>query len=375
MRRRPGMTLVELLVVIAIIGLLISLLFPAVQAAREAGRRTSCANNMRQLGIAVLSYERSNGCFPPGATADGGCGNPSTIGTANGPNWAVLILPYIEMSPLYDASADAITAFVQKAMANPPGIGGGTLWVTSNKIVSQPIATYLCPSDLGNGKPWSNAAAPGGASISWARGNYGANAGPAYYDVTGILPPGTPDTTLTRSGAGTAANPYVFVENLKVSSNSYGSPGPGNPFKPGWVMGVNSQIGSGHLLDGASNTVLIGELRISAFDLRGTWALGMPGASLVAGSGRSDSPGPNISLVGYDDLQDCTPSNVGQPEIGMGCHNQSNSQVTLKSMHPGGVQATFCDGSVRWIADSISRLNYFRIHGRRDGGTVTALDE
>lgn len=377
MRRRPGLTLVELLAVIAIIGLLLSLLVPAVQRAREAARRASCVNNLRQLALGILNYEHSNGCFPPGATADGSFTNPSTLSKA-GPNWAVLILPYMEMAPLFDASADAITAFVGNAMSNPPRTGSATDWITAKNIVSQPIAAHLCPSDFGNSKFWSHTSAPGGATISWARGNYGANAGPGYYDLGTASPtvPGTFNYPIVRSGSGSTADPYVFREAVALRENGYAAPGPGVAFNAGWVMGVNSRIQTGHLRDGASTTVMIGELRISAFDLRGTWALGLPGASLAAGSGRVDSPGPNIGIVGGDDIPDCTPSNVGQPEIGMGCHNQSASQVTLKSMHSGGVQAAFCDGSVRWIADSISRVNYFRIHARCDGALQPAsLDE
>ncbi|NCA11107.1 DUF1559 domain-containing protein [bacterium] len=102
----------------------------------------------------------------------------------------------------------------------------------------------------------------------------------------------------------------------------------------------------------------------SGGDLRGTWALGVPGASIIAASGRNDSPVPNISLSGWDDVQNCS----DDPQNGMGCSNQGGSgQVTAKSRHPGGVQAVLCDGSVVWVGDSISPLNYYRIHCPNDG--------
>src|SRR5881227_1150297 len=90
-QRRRGFTLIELLVVIAIIAVLIALLLPAVQAAREAARRSQCVNNLKQIGLGVMNYESSIGCFPPG---EKGC----CWGT-----WNVFILPYIEQSALYNS--------------------------------------------------------------------------------------------------------------------------------------------------------------------------------------------------------------------------------------------------------------------------------
>src|SRR4051794_3791795 len=110
-KRHCGFTLIELLFVIAIISLLIALLLPAVQAAREAARRAQCTNNLKQLGLALANYESANDCLPIGMVyaVNGVSGMPGAIcmspGGANCQNtpWFVLMLPYIEQAPLYNA--------------------------------------------------------------------------------------------------------------------------------------------------------------------------------------------------------------------------------------------------------------------------------
>src|SRR5436853_3107869 len=100
--RRAGFTLIELLVVIAIIGVLIALLLPAVQAAREAARRLQCVNNLKQIGIALLNYHDQVGMFPLGGITDPNLNDPAggVWGSANLVNWRALILPHLEESPI-----------------------------------------------------------------------------------------------------------------------------------------------------------------------------------------------------------------------------------------------------------------------------------
>ncbi len=128
LRLKPaGFTLVELLVVIAIIGILVALLLPAVQAAREAARRTQCANNLKQIGLALQNYHDVQKTFPPGGITMGPC-----CGTRSGTNWAISILPYMEGKNLYDRydfnrfNEDPQNRFVRE----------------------QIVSTYTCPSDL-----------------------------------------------------------------------------------------------------------------------------------------------------------------------------------------------------------------------------------
>src|SRR5579871_2814212 len=93
-KRNRGFTLIELLVVVAIIAVLVSLLLPAVQQAREAARRTQCKNNMKQLGLALMNYESSYGVFPP---------EKITFIATSAQSWTTMVLPFIDQQPLYDA--------------------------------------------------------------------------------------------------------------------------------------------------------------------------------------------------------------------------------------------------------------------------------
>ena len=129
-RVRKAFTLIELLVVIAIIGILIGLLLPAVQKVREAANRTSCQNNLKQIGLALHNYHDSNNKFPPGGVTNGGC-----CTTPSGANWAIYILPYIEQDNLYKQYDFTIP---NEANADPK---------RPFSVVRQIVKTYNCPSD------------------------------------------------------------------------------------------------------------------------------------------------------------------------------------------------------------------------------------
>lgn len=144
--KRGGFTLVELLVVIAIVAMIVALLLPAVQAAREAARRTSCLNNLKQIGLAVNNYESGNRAFPPGAMWD-----PGKIARGSA---LVFLLPFLEHNELYDAYD-----FRQ------PNIDDARLPGGDSRIGSVSIPTFLCPSDLH-------------APFDWPMHNYAASRGP-----------------------------------------------------------------------------------------------------------------------------------------------------------------------------------------------------
>ena len=341
MQRRAAFTLVELLVVIAIIGILIALLLPAVQKVRESAARTQCTNNLKQLGIAGHAYHDASLHFPPAVVmpyAQAG-NDPLTGGAANpfGPNWAIFILPFLEQQSLY-------------ALANPasyPGTANLANFASYNlswrAVRGAVIKTYLCPSDTGQGVPFTD---PGGAppEAGWARGNYGASGGSA-------------DTDHHIGGdTGTPNDPFKGL-----------SKGP--------VMAINFGARLTDIPDGTSATFLVHEVRVgvTAADRRGTWALGMPGASIVC-AGRDYNPTPNNRLEQSDEIEGCPNfwfAGIGTKN-GMGCRTDGvryGMAGQARSRHTGGVNACFADGHLQFVRDSISQRTWVLLQSTNDGLT------
>lgn len=152
--KRLAFTLVELLVVIAIIGILVALLLPAIQAAREAARRTQCANKMKQLGVALHNYLDTHKVFPPAQVANRDCANAATLVpqgyTAMNLNGLVLLLPFLEHQALYD-QADFLSAFgtgVHTSITPVPPLAGGGVSAANAAFVAQNAPPpFVCPSD------------------------------------------------------------------------------------------------------------------------------------------------------------------------------------------------------------------------------------
>ncbi len=334
-RRKSGFTLIELLVVIAIIAILIGLLLPAVQKVREAAARMSCSNNLKQQGIACHTYHDANGVLPPAVLMHPGVGDIAYWDRNFGPNWVVLILPYLEQGNLYQTVATSVQ--------NYP-VNGDSGW---RAVRGTNLKMLRCPSESVGDTPCARA---GGG---WARGNYGANAGPGmFWNQTGV------GVAIKPGGVWTENSPTGFAQEYYPS------------FTNGWsgagVMGVNSKTTLVAITDGTSNTILIDELRVgpSAGDIRGTWAMGQCGASISAGNGRIDTPTPNVSLSGWDDIW----QSDDRADIGMGsCSGCGSWQVTAKSKHTGGVMTGLADGSVKFISNSVSQRTWFLLHSRNDG--------
>lgn len=312
--RKLGFTLVELLVVIAIIGILIALLLPAINAAREAGRRAQCMNNVKQLGLAAINYQETLGYFPWGVSVPKGQDPTTTYQW--GANWVISILPYTENPGLYKSYNPL------KPVSDPANAA----------LRAARIPTMLCPSDsFYNSKPYN----PVNRSFegeNWARGNYAANA------------------TLER------------FEKANVTFVGPGSPGWSIAWLRG-VMGCNESSAMRQITDGAAHTCLLGEVRagVVPVDRRGVWAQGAAGASLLVGHGATDDHGPNNTDILADDIAECaeiqTYIDAGQlAAMDMGCSAtvQINNQATARSLHPGGAHICMCDGSVTFISDSIN---------------------
>ncbi|HEX3147529.1 MAG TPA: DUF1559 domain-containing protein [Gemmataceae bacterium] len=332
-RTRRGFTLIELLVVIAIIAILIGLLLPAVQKIREAANRMKCSNQLKQLGLAAHNYHDTTGRLPVCVQMNTSVGNPADFNQNFGPNWAVLMLPYIEQDNLFNQYANSINNYMTTGDNTWRGMRGNV------------IKTYQCPSDATNPAPCNRA---GGG---WARGNYGANVGPGMFWI------GANEGAIT-------SNSGLMGESGWGISGYYASNVAG--LLGGGVFTINSGITLAQISDGTSSTVMFDELRIgpSANDLRGSWAMGQAGASISAGNGRLDTPSPNVSYSGYDDIQ----GGDDRPDIGMGCCSGCGSwQVSAKSRHPGGVNTGFADGSVKFVSNSVDSRTWFLLHSRNDG--------
>jgi prepilin-type N-terminal cleavage/methylation domain-containing protein/prepilin-type processing-associated H-X9-DG protein len=334
-RNPRGFTLVELLVVITIISILIGLLLPAVQSAREAARRLQCSNNLHQFGLALQGYHTSFNVFPPssvwktGWTATGGKFDLSGFNNANNPqlaeNWVILILPQLENQNLRNAFD--LTKPIPNA-ANAAARGNQ-------------LPFMLCPSDnTFNQKPFMGSASSKTNQMgdNWARGNYAANASLGYMGFT---------ASATGAGSGTSPNGGNWT----------------NRYLRG-VMGANTSQRIDDIRDGSTNTILVAEIRAGLIpqDTRGVWAMSGGCPSALWGHGyTSDDNGPNCNQTNSDDPRACSEiqAAVGGAtqliQLGMSCWNGDGSDFEqgARSLHPNGVNVCLADGSIRFISDFI----------------------
>jgi prepilin-type N-terminal cleavage/methylation domain-containing protein len=334
---RSGFTLIELLVVIAIIAILIGLLVPAVQKVREAAARTQCLNNMKQVALGLHGYHDTFKKLPPAVMMDSSVSNPATVNTNFGPNWLVMLLPHIEQGNLYKNAAQSVKNYMNN---------GDSTW---RSVASTSIPLLICPSDPASGTAFS------GAGGTWARGNYACNAGPGMFWVGG------------GGEAGLQVSGGIMAPRVGTISGYYSQP---TTWIAAPVMTANFGSKLNTIPDGTSSTVLIDEVRIgtAASDLRGTWALGQCGASILAAAGRIDTPYPNYSVSGGDDIENCFDDTAS----GMGCCSSCGSwQTTARSKHSGGVCIAFADASVRFVSDSVGANTWFLMHSASDGQTYT----
>lgn len=303
-----GFTLVELLVVIAIIGILVALLLPAVQSAREAARRTQCSNNLKQLSLAVLNYESQIRTFPIGAQNAGfPCGPPRTT-------WAIQIYPMLEQKALFE-----------KFNFKLPNGPGGAVWTNPAQCMALdaptavPVAAFLCPSDGQGGQVHKHV-----SGLGWfARGNY-----------AGIF--GNIDYGSARPPAAAAHLPGAF--------------------------GYNTPVAIADIVDGTSNTVLFAEILTGVNqdnDYRGVHWYDHVGTSQVFTKYQPNTPSPDVFISTWCTATTNLP-NKNLPCVA-GASDQRGDTAAARSRHSGGVQVALCDGSTRFIPDGVSLLTWQQI--------------
>jgi prepilin-type N-terminal cleavage/methylation domain-containing protein/prepilin-type processing-associated H-X9-DG protein len=319
---RPGFTLIELLVVIAIIGILIALLLPAVQKIREAAARLQCSNNLKQWGLAMHNFHDANGRFPIGASNNSGS-SARTIDPCVRQTWVRFLWPYIEQDNIKRLDTNPAVPFY-----NPPM----TVWYTLDGLCGKHVKLYLCPSD--NGQIDQNV-----GQYQRTRGNYVVNWGNALYDDT-------------RSGSLTTATSQNFGPFYHTN---------GQRHMPGKVT-ITS------ISDGTSNTLMMSEVLIAKVATDNDWRgdiMNDDGVFRFHTVTTPNSTAPDlISSTTFfrPNTDPLMPVALGSPQ-----------RAAARSRHLGGVNASLCDGSVRFVSNSIS-LTTWRALGSMAGGEIVGND-
>jgi prepilin-type N-terminal cleavage/methylation domain-containing protein len=350
-RPQHGFTLVELLVVIAIIGILVALLLPAVQAAREAARRAQCLASIKNVALAVLNYESSQKVLPAALThPDTPVFNNLGVNRTYSSTWLIDSLPYLEGQ----SEADQFNPAVAMTGGNLAETGAAN--IANIRARGNEIAVLKCPSDGNNQVPFGSSQ----LGDNWARGNYAANVGPGVWWNAGA---GTSTVAQAIMGTANPANSAAPMSPTWLGANT-----PINSNWPAKVRGVfspNRTTKLSAISDGTSKTMMLGEIRagIDGLDPRGAWALPHPGGSLIAGHGSGgDSNGPNNCEARADDLASSlvnfqceSPENlIRLQDECMTCNNDTVfAQASPRSLHPGGVMIANVDGSAKYLSDDI----------------------
>lgn len=322
-------TLVELLVVITIIGILMGLMLTGVSAVRERARTAQCSSNIRQLGMACIAYSAQHETFPPALVPTTKPTNlyqdlnPQPMYNNQRENWVILILPMFDQVSMYEEIVDLMSNDLTTSISdnNFTPKSGKSPYAKMDELRGREISSFLCPADRNNRTPFVS------TEGSWGRINYGAN--------IGLLP-------VTEMGN---------MGNWQKSSYC-------------GMMGPRFSVTPEQISDGASNTILLSELRagLNSNDSRGTWAIGGAGTSATSGNGSigGQAAGPNNTNPESDSVQNCSAIGVDEKErarLGMPCTGTFNIRATSRSSHKGGINAAFADGSVHWISNEIDINN------------------
>lgn len=326
LRRHGGFTLIELLVVIAIIAVLVALLLPAVQQAREAARRSQCINNLKQMGLAMQNYHEAYNAFPIGTQAP-----------YYKPNWRVSLLPFLDQAGLYNQLN--FMALPQNGFAAGNGNSQSGYGVPNAALNKASVKVYRCPSTAASqfytgSSPISN---NGTASPNTSLGT-----------ETGM--------TMDYVGINGAYDPaQTLYSNNCVAGISSGY----------WCTnGIMQIMGSsliGDVKDGTSNTIMIGEMSglINNNDYRSNYYGGWSG---IGSNPPSGAWGTGVNAIRYNP----NPAVV----TGTGDNQTYTANNSLSSFHTGGVQVGLADGSVRFISDNIAIETLRRLAVSRDSQII-----
>lgn len=317
--RRNGFTLVELLVVIAIIGVLIALLLPAVQQAREAARRMQCSNNLKQLGLAFHNYHGTYQCFPFGW---------NITGDLNGSGWPFQLLPYLEQTALNDKWDSRVPAMDQAASIGYPAAAAAA----NLEVIKTPIGAFMCPSAAAD-------------TIH----DYGVPTG----SLSAGVPPVDLSWTAARSDYTATSGIRGDFATLAYAANPASSRG-GVLWQTGYG-GKSSCPRMADISDGTSNTFLVGE-RLGGSNV---YKLRKIDPTLTAAAGPAQGGAWGDILTGehwaQGSLYDGSFTGSGGPCI-INCSN--GRSVGYFAFHPGGANFLMCDGSVRFIPSTISAYTF-----------------
>ncbi|MCA9004788.1 MAG: DUF1559 domain-containing protein [Planctomycetaceae bacterium] len=312
---KRGFTLIELLVVIAIIAILIALLLPAVQQAREAARRSTCKNALKQVGLALHNYHDSHRTFPPGAVWYGNGSAPADGRNANwGTTWVVQVLPFMDQAPLYNQYNMSLNARSANASS-------GT------SVLRAKIPVLRCPSQTGVDRALLTQDFTGFSRITYAG----------------------------SVGAGTSLNIADFNSNRR------------GIFSPIAQNGAKIR----DISDGTSNAIMLGEIVVgtATSDDKGAW--GWCTGALFSGRNSNGILTPNTTKV-----TDGTPY-AANNSSDQNFNRRNNPDITgsgagqgLRSFHVGGAHVTLADGSVRFISENVDQNTYLNLLSIDDGNVL-----
>lgn len=331
--RQRGFTLVELLVVIAIIGILVALLLPAVQQAREAARRVQCLNNLRQIGLACLNHESANSVFPKSfGYASDEARSDNQLGIADlrtGAGWFISVMPYMEEQALYDAFQAALDS-APNGKFTP--LRGGLGYVTCHELMARESSGLRCPSDASprfTKDAWQFTGVEVFAgSYKGSIGNSEISHGTSYPSSFPLEDPNNPGEFLGRPDChrDTSCN-GVFYRNTYE--------------KPVKIRSIR---------DGTSKTMLAGE-DLSRFNKH---------SATYYANGDWSTTGPPLNY---------------KPDLNAnpGALNEYWDVQGFRSDHSGGANFVFADGSVHFVGDGTDRFVY-QATSTRNGGEIVDVD-